>query len=197
LSELKTKFEESQKELASARVRMGLATREVNRQASSRSQPAPQTASRPPDPVPQPTPAPTRRAAEAGVYETIRATSVHEDPSGSSRVLSQIGPGTRINVVRSTGDWLEVRLNKAIRLDLFAWMMLNSSAEQISRRRLPILAPTSEVFPAYLLRSLRALFHREMKGHRRGALMKEFSLWKNRSHWKKMPRWRRLRAVSD
>lgn len=109
MNELKAKLEESQKELASARVRLGLASREVNRQASSRSQPAPQTASRPPDPAPQPTPAPTRRAAEAGVYETIRATSVHEDPSESSRVLSQIGPGTRINVVRSTGDWLEVR----------------------------------------------------------------------------------------
>jgi len=109
LSELKSKLEESQKELASARVRLGLANREVDRLASSRSQPAPQTASRPPDPAPQPTPAPTRRAAEAGVYETIRATSVYEDPSGSSRVLSQIGPGTRINVVRSIGDWLEVR----------------------------------------------------------------------------------------
>jgi hypothetical protein len=109
LSELKAKLEESQKELASVRVRLGLTNREVDRLASSRSQPAPQTASRPPDPAPQPTPAPTRRAVEAGVYETIRATSVHEDPSGSSRVLSQIGPGTRINVVRSTGDWLEVR----------------------------------------------------------------------------------------
>jgi hypothetical protein len=109
LSELKAKFEESQKELASARVRLGLASREVDRLASSRSQPAPQTASRPPDPAPQPAPAPMRRAAEAGVYETIRATSVYEDPSGSSRVLSQIGPGTRINVVRSAGDWLEVR----------------------------------------------------------------------------------------
>jgi len=109
LSELKTKLEESQKELASVRVRLGLANREVDRLASSRSQSAAPTASRPPAPAPQPTPAPTRRAAEAGVYETIRATSVHEDPSGSSRVLSQIGPGTRINVVRSTGDWLEVR----------------------------------------------------------------------------------------
>ncbi|MBI2181575.1 MAG: hypothetical protein HYU31_12270 [Deltaproteobacteria bacterium] len=109
LSQLKAKLEESQKELASARVRLGLASREVDRLASSRSQSAPQTASRPPDPAPQPTPAPTRRAAEAGVYETIRATSVYEDPSGSSRVLSQIGPGTRINVVRSVGDWLEVR----------------------------------------------------------------------------------------
>ena len=109
LSELKAKLEESQKELASVRVRLGLTNREVDRLASSRSQPARQTASRPPDPAPQPVPAPTRRAAEAGVYETIRATSVHEDPSGSSRVLSQIGSGTRINVVRSIGDWLEVR----------------------------------------------------------------------------------------
>jgi DNA-binding protein H-NS len=109
LSELKAKLEESQKELASVRVRLGLTNREVDRLASSRSQPARQTASRPPDPAPQPVPAPTRRAAEAGVYETIRATSVYEEPSGSSRVLSQIVPGTRINVVRSIGDWLEVR----------------------------------------------------------------------------------------
>lgn len=120
LTELKTKLEESQKELASARVRLGLANREVDRLASSRSQSAAPTASRPPDPVPQPTPA--RRAAEAGVYETIRATSVYEDPSGSSRALSQIPPGTRINVVRSVGEWLEVRSKQGnppgfIRLD--------------------------------------------------------------------------------
>lgn len=107
LSELRTKLEESQKELASSRVRLGLATREADRLASSRSQSAAPTTSRPPDPVPPI--ASARRAAEAGVYETIRATSVHEEPSGSSRVLSQIGPGTRINVVRSVGDWLEVR----------------------------------------------------------------------------------------
>ena len=107
LSELRTKLEESQKELASARVRLGLANRQADRLASSRSQSAAPTASRPPDPAPPI--ASARRAAEAGVYETIRATSVHEEPSGSSRVLSQIGPGTRINVVRSVGDWLEVR----------------------------------------------------------------------------------------
>jgi uncharacterized coiled-coil protein SlyX len=105
LSELKTKLEESQKELASVRVRLGLATREVDRLSSSRSPPA----SRPPDSVPQPAPAPSRRAAEPGTYEAIRTTQVHEDPSGSSRVLSKIVAGTRVNVVRSVGDWLEVR----------------------------------------------------------------------------------------
>lgn len=120
LSELKTKLEEGQKELASARVRLGLANREVDRLASSRSQSAAPTASRPSDPTPPV--ASARRAAESGVYETIRATSVHEEPSSSSRVLSQIVPGTRINVVRSVGDWLEVRSKQGnppgfIRLD--------------------------------------------------------------------------------
>ncbi len=120
LSELRTKVEESQKELASARVRLSLANREVDRLASSRSQSAPPTASRLPDPVPPV--ATARRAAEAGLYETIRATSVYEDPSGSSRVLSQIPLGTRVNVVRSVGEWLEVRSKQGnppgfIRLD--------------------------------------------------------------------------------
>ena len=120
LSEIRTKLEENQKELASARVRLGLANREVDRLASSRSQPVAPAASRPPNQVPPV--ASARRAAEAGVYETVRATSVYEDPSGSSRVLSQIPPGTRVNVVRSVGEWLEVRSKQGnppgfIRLD--------------------------------------------------------------------------------
>jgi len=106
LNELRSKLEEGQKELASVRVRLGLASREVDRLASGRTQSAAQTPSRPLDPVPPI--ASARRAAEPGIYETIRATSVHEDPSGSSRVLRQIAKGTRVNVVRSVGDWLEV-----------------------------------------------------------------------------------------
>ena len=89
-------------------MRLGLANREVDRLASTRSQSTAPPASRSPDPLPQPSPV-SRRAVEAGLYETIRATSVYEDPSGSSRVLSQIEAGTRVNVVRSVGDWLEVR----------------------------------------------------------------------------------------
>ena len=50
-----------------------------------------------------------QRGAELGVYQTIRATSVYEQPSVSSRVLSQINRGTRVNVVKSIGDWLEVK----------------------------------------------------------------------------------------
>ncbi|HZA56243.1 MAG TPA: SH3 domain-containing protein, partial [Candidatus Udaeobacter sp.] len=56
--------------------------------------------------VPQPV---ARRTAEPGVYETTRATSVYENPSSASRVISQISSGTRINVVSSAGGWLEVR----------------------------------------------------------------------------------------
>ena len=48
------------------------------------------------------------RAAEAGVYETVRATTVFEQPSASSRNVASIPSGTRVNVVSSTGNWLEV-----------------------------------------------------------------------------------------
>jgi len=106
MSELKNQLEENQKELASVRVRLGLANREVERLASSRTQSAAPTPARPPDPVPPI--ASARRAAEAGIYETLKATTVYETPSGSSRVLSQIAKGTRVNVTRSVGDWLEV-----------------------------------------------------------------------------------------
>src|SRR5207244_4988856 len=54
-------------------------------------------------------PAAARRTAEPGVHEAIQATSVYEGPSSASRVISQIKRGTRINVVRPAGDWLEVR----------------------------------------------------------------------------------------
>ena len=42
-------------------------------------------------------------------YETIRSTSVFEEPSASSRKVGSIPNGTKVRVVGSTGDWLEVR----------------------------------------------------------------------------------------
>lgn len=64
----------------------------------------------PPAPAARPSaPAVTsRRTADAGVYETVRATTVYETPSASSRSVASIPPGTRVNVVSSTGSWLEV-----------------------------------------------------------------------------------------
>jgi hypothetical protein len=43
-----------------------------------------------------------------GTYQTLRPTTVFEQPSGSSRVVANIGGGVNINVVGSKGDWLEV-----------------------------------------------------------------------------------------
>lgn len=126
LAAVKNKLEENQKNLSVTQQRLGVATHEIERLNASRSQVASRTVSRPPEPVPPQStnrtvsrpveplppssPAPSaRRAAETGVYETTRATTVYEDPSPSSRVISQISKGTRINVVSSAGDWLEVR----------------------------------------------------------------------------------------
>jgi uncharacterized membrane-anchored protein YhcB (DUF1043 family) len=108
LAEMKTKLEESQKELSLARQRVAGASRELDRLHASRSQSVTRTASRAPDTA-RSLPAPVARTAEAGVYETTRPTSVYENPSSGSTVISQIDKGTRINVVGSRGDWLEVR----------------------------------------------------------------------------------------
>jgi hypothetical protein len=51
---------------------------------------------------------PPASAAPAGIYETVRATTVYETPSASSRSVASIPQGTRVNVVSSAGNWLEV-----------------------------------------------------------------------------------------
>jgi hypothetical protein len=110
LAEMKTKLEQSQKELSLTQQRLIVAARRADRPNAGRSPVVTRTASRAPDTtasLPQPTAA--RRTAASGVYETTRATSVYEDPSSTSRVISKIASGTRINVVSSTGGWLEVR----------------------------------------------------------------------------------------
>jgi Bacterial SH3 domain len=110
LAEMKTKLEESRKELSLTQQRLGVAARQADRPNASRSPVARRTASRAPDTASSPPqPAAARRTAAPGVYETTRATSLHEDPSSTSRVISQIDGGTRINVVSSAGGWLEVR----------------------------------------------------------------------------------------
>jgi hypothetical protein len=105
-AELKSQLEESRKELSAAKQRLEVAAR------SNANRPAPVTrsVSRAPDTAPPfPAPPPAGRAAEPRVYETVQATAVHESPSSSSRVVTQIARGTRLNVVNSAGEWLEVR----------------------------------------------------------------------------------------
>jgi hypothetical protein len=104
--QLKTKLEESQKNLASIQQKLTRAARETERLAASRAPSATKASPRPAEPTLS-----TSRAgvAETSVYQTIRPTQVYAEPATSSRVVSQINKGTRVNVVRSLGDWLEVR----------------------------------------------------------------------------------------
>jgi Skp family chaperone for outer membrane proteins len=125
IAEWRAKYEQSQRDLAVTQARLEIVNRQTERLASSRAEPVsppparapgvqrptPATPSQPSSSAPAPSspPPPTRRVAEPGTYETVRATTVYEEPSGSSRALSQISRGTRVAVVRSVGDWLEVR----------------------------------------------------------------------------------------
>lgn len=125
LADLKNQLEENQKELAATQQKLAGAAKEAERLAATRvaaaqaakpaqrqADPLPpaRVANRPADPIPPaPKPAPARRGAEPGSYETVRATTVHQEPVNSSKVVSQIDKGTLVNVVRSSGDWLEVR----------------------------------------------------------------------------------------
>jgi hypothetical protein len=102
---LKARLEEGQKELAASQQRLTAVTRDLERLSSRRAEPP--SAPRPVERATAPS-RPSPRAAESGVYETLRATEVHEQPTQGSRVISRIGGGTRINVVRSDGEWLEV-----------------------------------------------------------------------------------------
>lgn len=111
LDELKGKLEEQEKQLAAAQNKLKEAARDADRLASRsgvpplapvRSRDAARSQPLPPAPAP-------RRAVEPGLYETLRSTAVHEEPLGSSRVLTRIPSGTQVNVVGGTGEWLEVR----------------------------------------------------------------------------------------
>jgi hypothetical protein len=109
LIELKAKVEESQKNLALAQQKLSRAAREAERIATSKTPAATRTGPRAAEPGAATSGSGgARPTSEPGVYQTVRPTTVYEKPSGSSRVLSQINKGTRVNVVRSVGDWLEV-----------------------------------------------------------------------------------------
>jgi len=92
------------------RKRLSEANRGNERLASSRAaatqRPAPRAADSLAAP---PSPARARRAIEPGNYETMRAAPVYEKPAGSARVVTRIAKGTQVTVVRSIGEWLEIR----------------------------------------------------------------------------------------
>jgi len=109
LTALKGKLEESEKDLSTARKRLEVSTREIDRLTARRAQSTSPPSSRPANTALPPAPLPARRQAEPGLYEVLRPTEVHEEPASSSRIVSQIRKGTKVTVVRSVGDWLEVR----------------------------------------------------------------------------------------
>ena len=111
LEEFKTKLNAQEKSLAAAQQKRKDAEREVNRLASRPAPALPPVRSRAQNPaLPPPPPTPVaRRIVEPGLYETVRATDVYEEPLASSRVLNRVGGGTEITVVRGLGQWLEVR----------------------------------------------------------------------------------------
>jgi hypothetical protein len=104
---LKARLEERQKAFDASEQRLSAVKREMERSASRRTQAEPRSNPRPVERAAAPVPAP-QRPAQPGVYETLRATEVHERPAQSSRVITRINGGTRINVVGGDGEWLEV-----------------------------------------------------------------------------------------
>jgi hypothetical protein len=108
---LRAKLQESQKDLNTTRAQLSEVNREMNRMVATRSTAA-QRSTRPTDPSPASTSSSSsraRRAVEPGLYETTRPTSVYQEPAGSARVVNKIAKGTQVTVVRSIGDWLEIR----------------------------------------------------------------------------------------
>ena len=109
LAEMKSKLEESRNQLSLTQQRLAAATRQIDHPTKASQSPVAATPSRARDTSVANRPPTASRTAAPGVYETTRMTPLHENPSASSRVIAQIDGGTRLNVVSSTGAWLEVR----------------------------------------------------------------------------------------
>jgi hypothetical protein len=110
VEEFKSKLDQSQKELAATRRKLTAANQEIQRLSSTRSAPAARAPAKTADPQGARPPVARRTAnAEPRTYETVRSTSVHEEPVDSARVVAQITKGTQITVVGSGGGWLEIR----------------------------------------------------------------------------------------
>lgn len=130
IRELKAQLEQTRSGLASAEPKLAEARREKERLGALAPQTSTKEVSRPREepvfreappageiPVPKEGSPPKepeaagiwRRPAEPGTYETVRTTSVFDQPSPSARKVATIRPGTKVTVVGSRGEWLEVR----------------------------------------------------------------------------------------
>ncbi|TAJ79861.1 hypothetical protein EPO44_19090 [bacterium] len=106
VAELQARLDDTSKALSSTEQKLRKAMRQAERPASTPPQPQEKIASKPKEPASPPS---WKRPAEPGSYEIIRPTAVFAEPSDSSRRVSNIQKGTRVTVVGSMGEWLEVR----------------------------------------------------------------------------------------
>ena len=105
-AELQTRLEQATQALSSTEQKLKKAIRQTERPAATPRQPQEKVASKPVEPAAPPN---WSRPAEPGSYEIIRSTSVFAEPISFSRKVSAINKGTRVTVVGSVGEWLEVR----------------------------------------------------------------------------------------
>lgn len=106
VAELEARLDRVIKTLSSTRQRMTTAVRPAERSFPTSPPPEEKVASKAAEPSAAPS---WRRPAEPGNYEVVRPTGVFAEPSDTSRKLSTIKRGTRVAVVGSVGEWLEVR----------------------------------------------------------------------------------------
>lgn len=99
VAKLQRELEESSKQIARLQDRRD-ETPSERRSPQRRIISARREETRPADPAP---------AREPRFYETVRSTAVFEEPSASSRKVATIPNGSKVRVVGSSGDWLEVR----------------------------------------------------------------------------------------
>lgn len=112
IEELKAKLQESSNDVVEMRKKLADTNRQVETLAALRNSGTPRPAARS---IEQPAPATSagslrgRGGLEPGTYESARTASVYEAPASSSKIVTQISKGTQVTVVRSVGDWVEIR----------------------------------------------------------------------------------------
>ena len=112
IEDLRARLQESSNDLIAVQKRLADTNHEVEALAALRNSSTPRPAARS---IEQPAPAASagslrgRGGLEPGTYESTRTASVYEAPASSSKIVTQISKGTQLTVVRSVGDWVEIR----------------------------------------------------------------------------------------
>lgn len=106
LAELQIRLDENTRALSAAQEKLKGTRQDVERSAATLPRAADKATPRPAEPPPS---SARRRPAEPGSYEVVRTTFVFEEPSQNSRQVATIRRGTKVTVVASVGEWLEVR----------------------------------------------------------------------------------------